>query len=100
MHQHFWGYKFEDKLYLGVREQKSLNTTALDDVTETCFPLLCRFSSKDELLGFIYFLPASSACRFPSHVTSRDLLLLSAALLRVKQCRVTFNKGGRTVVVV
>jgi hypothetical protein len=25
-----WGYKVEDKLYLGVREQKRLNTTDLD----------------------------------------------------------------------
>jgi hypothetical protein len=26
-----WGYKGEEKLYLGVREQKRLNATALDD---------------------------------------------------------------------
>jgi hypothetical protein len=31
MYQQLWGYKVEDKLYLGVREQKRLNTTALDD---------------------------------------------------------------------
>jgi hypothetical protein len=30
MYQQFWGYKVEEKLYLGVREQKRLNTTALD----------------------------------------------------------------------
>jgi hypothetical protein len=29
MHQQLRGYKYEDKLYLGVREQKRLNTTAL-----------------------------------------------------------------------
>jgi hypothetical protein len=29
MHQQLWGYKVEDKLYLGVREQKRLNTAAL-----------------------------------------------------------------------
>jgi hypothetical protein len=29
MHQQLWGYKVEDKLILGVREQKKLNTTAL-----------------------------------------------------------------------
>jgi hypothetical protein len=29
MYQQLWGYKVEDKLYLGVREQKRLNTTAL-----------------------------------------------------------------------
>jgi hypothetical protein len=31
MYQQVWGYKVEDKLYLGVREQKRLNTTALED---------------------------------------------------------------------
>jgi hypothetical protein len=29
MHQQLWGYKVEEKLYVGVREQKRLNTTAL-----------------------------------------------------------------------
>jgi hypothetical protein len=29
MYQQLWGYKVEDKLYLGVGEQKRLNTTAL-----------------------------------------------------------------------
>jgi hypothetical protein len=29
MHQQLWGYKVEEKLYLGVREQNTLNTTAL-----------------------------------------------------------------------
>jgi hypothetical protein len=29
MHQQLWGYKVEEKLYLGVCEQKRLNTTAL-----------------------------------------------------------------------
>jgi hypothetical protein len=30
MHQQLWGYRVEEKLYLGVREQKTLNTTGLD----------------------------------------------------------------------
>jgi hypothetical protein len=30
MYQQLWGYKVEEKLYLGVREQKGLNTTGLD----------------------------------------------------------------------
>jgi hypothetical protein len=29
MHQQLWGYKVEEKLYVGVHEQKRLNTTAL-----------------------------------------------------------------------
>ena len=31
MHQQLWGYKVEEKLYLGVHEQKRLNTTVLED---------------------------------------------------------------------
>jgi hypothetical protein len=31
MYQQLWGYKVEEKLYLGVREQKRLNTTAIDN---------------------------------------------------------------------
>jgi hypothetical protein len=32
MYQQLWGYKVEEKLYLGVREQKRLNTTAIANV--------------------------------------------------------------------
>jgi hypothetical protein len=38
MYQQLWGYKVEDKLYLGVREQKRLNTTELDNKKEQ----MCR----------------------------------------------------------
>jgi hypothetical protein len=31
MYQQLWGYKVEEKLYLGVREQKRLNTTGLEN---------------------------------------------------------------------
>jgi hypothetical protein len=30
MYQQLWGYKVEEKLYLGVREQERLNTTVLE----------------------------------------------------------------------
>jgi hypothetical protein len=30
MYQQLWGYEVEEKLYLGVREQKRLNNTDLD----------------------------------------------------------------------
>jgi hypothetical protein len=30
MYQQLWGYKVEEKLYLGTREQKRLNTTDLE----------------------------------------------------------------------
>jgi hypothetical protein len=35
MYQQLWGYKVEDKLYLGVREQKRLNTTDIDHKKST-----------------------------------------------------------------
>jgi hypothetical protein len=28
MHQQLWGYKVEEKLYVGVRKEKNFNTTA------------------------------------------------------------------------
>jgi hypothetical protein len=31
MHQQLWGYEVEEKLYLGVREQKRLNTNDVKD---------------------------------------------------------------------
>jgi hypothetical protein len=31
MHQELWGYKVEDELHMGVREQQILNTTGLWD---------------------------------------------------------------------
>jgi hypothetical protein len=34
MYQQLWGYKVEEKLYLGVHEQKGLNTTGLEYVIE------------------------------------------------------------------
>jgi hypothetical protein len=33
MYQQLWGYKVEEKLYLGVREQKRLNTTDVEQYT-------------------------------------------------------------------
>jgi hypothetical protein len=36
MHQLLWGYKVEEKLYVGVREQKKwLNTSGLDQRSPT-----------------------------------------------------------------
>jgi hypothetical protein len=32
MPQQLWGYKVEEKLHLGVHEQKSLNTTAVEHI--------------------------------------------------------------------
>jgi hypothetical protein len=35
MYQQLWGYNVEEKLYLGVREQKRLNTTGLEDAEDS-----------------------------------------------------------------
>jgi hypothetical protein len=32
MYQQLWGYKVEDKFYLGAREQKRLNITGLNHI--------------------------------------------------------------------
>jgi hypothetical protein len=55
MYQQLWGYKVEEKLYLGVREQKRLNTTALErmkfgwvssDNSNIKMLLICRFLAR------------------------------------------------------
>jgi hypothetical protein len=38
MHQQLWGYKVEEKLYVGVREQETLNTTGVHNFF---LPLQC-----------------------------------------------------------
>jgi hypothetical protein len=35
MHQQLWGYKVEEKLYVGVREQKRWNTTGINNYHTT-----------------------------------------------------------------
>jgi hypothetical protein len=50
IHQQLWGYKVEEKLYLGVREQKRLNITVLEK---------SGFESR-QVLGYYYRL-----CHFP-----------------------------------
>jgi hypothetical protein len=45
MHQQLGGYKVEEKLYVGVREQKMLNTTDLDYYSEF-FALTPTFMDK------------------------------------------------------
>ena len=44
MHQQLWGYKVENKLYLGVGEQKRLNTTDLDYAITVFFQILSKSS--------------------------------------------------------
>jgi hypothetical protein len=42
MRQQLWGYKVEEKLYVGVREQKRLNTTVLYNWYRGSFPWVKR----------------------------------------------------------
>jgi hypothetical protein len=59
MYQQLWGYKGEDKLYLGVREQKRLNTTALQDICDPAsVPVQCKALSHEGvcLLGCSFFI--------------------------------------------
>jgi hypothetical protein len=46
MHQQLWGYKVEEKLYLGVREQKRLNATAIPYNTDQHRRLFMKGSNK------------------------------------------------------
>jgi hypothetical protein len=39
MYQQLLGYKVEEKLYLGVREQKRLNTTELDSMEAVTYTI-------------------------------------------------------------
>jgi hypothetical protein len=58
MYQQLWGYKVEEKLYLGVREQKRLNTTVLEGTRKLIV------SNKDEqLILFVNTLIRKRASR-------------------------------------
>jgi hypothetical protein len=54
MYQQLWRYKFEEKLYLGVREQKRLNTTALNN-NKTCWKHQRHAMKFEVLLGETIF---------------------------------------------
>jgi hypothetical protein len=58
MHKQLWGYKVEEKLYLGVREQKRLNTAGLArslDPTLTTKPLVPTQNSSLILKMYVFF---------------------------------------------
>jgi hypothetical protein len=73
MHQQLWGYKVEEKLYLGLREQKRLNTTALGYANVTIMGKQSMF----QLL--------SSPLKSPLYITAIGNKILSGSqLLRCK----------------
>jgi hypothetical protein len=47
MHQQLLGYKVEEKLYRGVREQKRLNTTVLEELLATIIKELQKAPGED-----------------------------------------------------
>jgi hypothetical protein len=51
MHQQLWGYKVEEKLYVGVREQKRLNTTGTDGAVSYATP-----EGQQPLGGFVRYV--------------------------------------------
>jgi hypothetical protein len=53
MYQQLWGYKVEEKLYLGVCEQKRLNTTALGNESEL-LPWYVFIINQEWLCMFVY----------------------------------------------
>jgi hypothetical protein len=46
MYQQLWGYKVEEKLYLGVREQKRLNTTDITSALNGNLEVPVRLKAK------------------------------------------------------
>jgi hypothetical protein len=59
MYQQLWEYKVEEKLYLGVREQKRLNTTAIAYVSYRC---LKKFSGM-MLDGTMFYFKSDALIR-------------------------------------
>jgi hypothetical protein len=51
MYQQLWGYKVEEKLYLGVREQKRLNTTVLEGIMKLKIATWNMWGIRHELEG-------------------------------------------------
>jgi hypothetical protein len=73
MYQQLWGYKVEEKLYLGVREQKRLNTTAL--YKQLCFIILYPLGRHPAMVQIQYvYLISRHHCSFYYHYMFRSLL--------------------------
>jgi hypothetical protein len=59
MYQQLWGYKVEEKLYLGVREQKRLNTTGSENAGQVeIFRIRCGSTPLPHMI-------------FPAHINKR-----------------------------
>jgi hypothetical protein len=79
MYQQLWEYKVEEKLYLGVREQKRLNTTALEQTIcslnfSYCDLKQCSFMKTGYLTGM------ASACKVKVSVTEYQINVRSAKI--------------------
>jgi hypothetical protein len=79
MHQQLWGYEVEEKLYLGVREQKRLNTTDFEDS-----PVASRATLA---LSAVYLLLFASLTR------TRTRVHTDAAACTVSSIKITTEVG-------
>jgi hypothetical protein len=68
MHQQLWGYKVEEKLYLGVREQKRLNTAVL----QCAVGAHCRYTCT--------VVPRFTALRFAALFNYIHIIIFGACL--------------------
>jgi hypothetical protein len=75
MYQQLWGYKVEEKLYLGVCEQKRLNTTALKNAGYTSKPRTVQ-DLRHEIWTCMYrFSISGNTERLPICCTSLSIML-------------------------
>jgi hypothetical protein len=94
MYQQLWGYKVEQKLYLGVREQKKLNTTGLEYtiiltlmIILTTQQLLPIRSSQDKVRIFVFHKLAKRCFVNKEHLNQdgyqyRDLMSKPSILIQ------------------
>jgi hypothetical protein len=54
IYQQLWGYKIEERLYLGVREEKRLNTTVLDHPVQFFSVAVRRKSNRPGYTGGLF----------------------------------------------
>jgi hypothetical protein len=54
MYQQLWGHRFEEKLYLGVREQNRLNTTALVNSLKQRGNYIYQVHYQSVMLNFVF----------------------------------------------
>jgi hypothetical protein len=91
LHQQLWGYKVEEKLYLGVREQKRLNTTVLDHLCQDTLKSV-NYSYFHSLISYgIIFCGSSSNSVHVFRLQKRAIRIITGSRQR-DSCRELFKK--------